>query len=55
METDDDYDVAADYLDRAKLVAYAEVMAKGADKVPGVSAPKPRRGRGTHLVRTTRR
>ena len=27
METDNDYDVAEDYLDRAKLVAYTEVMA----------------------------
>jgi len=33
METDDDYDVAADYLDRAKLMAYAEVMAKTKTKV----------------------
>ena len=26
METDDDYDVAVDYLDRAKLAAYTEKM-----------------------------
>jgi len=29
METDNDYDVAADYLDAAKLKAYTETMAKG--------------------------
>ena len=29
METDNDYDVAADYLDAAKLKQYSETMAKG--------------------------
>jgi len=29
METDNDYDVAADYLDAAKLKAYTETMARG--------------------------
>jgi len=39
METDNDYDVAADYLDAAKLKQYSETMAKGgaaaAVRMPG--------------------
>merc|ERR1711935_465031 len=35
METDNDYDVAADYLDAAKLKAYTETMAKTAPASTG--------------------
>ena len=40
METDNDYDVADDYLDRVKLVAYTEKMSLFGKSKKGIAAAK---------------
>ena len=58
METDGDYDVAEDYLDRAKLVSYTEVMANNAFERFSKDLKKrwrgmTKKGQATNLERAT--